>query len=76
MPFIRSLASKCRTYIVLVILLLGEIMPIYSCYAKKKLVCIIIAAPSGRQPFSYLKYTKSNIHLSCNVKSALDAEYL
>ena len=48
MPPIRSLASKCRTYIVLVILLLSEIMPIYSRYAEKKLVYIAIAAPSNR----------------------------
>ena len=44
MPPIRSLVSKCRAYIVLVILLLGEIMPIYSRCVKKKLVYIIIAA--------------------------------
>ena len=47
MPFIRFLASKRRAYIVAVILLLGEIMPIYSYYAKKKLVHIIITAPFG-----------------------------
>ena len=32
MPFIRSLTSKRRAYIVAIILLLGEIMPIYSHY--------------------------------------------
>ena len=42
MPPIRSLASKRRAYIVAVILLLGEIMPIYSHYAKKKLVYVVI----------------------------------
>jgi hypothetical protein len=47
MPSVRSLASKCYTYIIAVILLLSEIMPIYSCYTKKKLVYIIIAAPFG-----------------------------
>ena len=76
MLFIRSLASKCYIYIILVILLLSKIMPIYSRCAKKKLVYIIIAAPSSRQPFFYFKYTKSNIRLSCNIKSVLDAEYL
>ena len=44
MPPIRSLASKYRAYIVSVILLLGEIIPIYSRYAEKKLVYIIIVA--------------------------------
>ena len=46
-PPVRSLVSKCYIYIVAVILLLGEIMPMYSRYTKKKLVCIIIVAPSG-----------------------------
>ena len=45
MPPVRSLASKRHAYIVIVILLLGEIMPSYSCYKEKKLVCVIIAAP-------------------------------
>ena len=48
MPFIRSLAYKRRAYIVLVIFLLGEIMPICSRYAEKKLVCIIIVALFNR----------------------------
>ena len=63
-------------YIVSVILSLGEIMPIYSRYAKKKLVCVAIITPSSRQPFFYLKCTKSNICLSCNVKSVSDAKCL
>ena len=45
MPPIRSLAFKRRAYAVAVILLLGEIMPSYSYYKEKKLVCITIAAP-------------------------------
>ena len=44
MPPIRSLVSKRRTYIVAVILLLGEIMPSYSYYKEKKLVYVIIIA--------------------------------
>ena len=76
MLFIRSLASKCYIYIILVILLLSKIMPIYSCYTKKKLVCIIIIAPSNYQTFFYFKCIKSNIHLFCNVKLILDAKYL
>ena len=47
MPFIRSLASKRRTCVVAVILLLGKIMPTYSCCVLKGLVYIIIIAPLG-----------------------------
>ena len=47
MPSVRSLTSEYCTYIVAVILLLGEIMPIYSYYAEKKMVYIIIVAPSS-----------------------------
>ena len=76
MPPIRSLASKYRAYIVSVILLLGEIIPIYSRYAEKKLVYIIIIAPFGHQLSFCLKCTKSNIYLSCNVKLVSDTKYL
>ena len=72
---IRSSASERRAYVILVILLLGKIMPMYSRYAKKKLVYITITAPSSCQPSFCLKCTKSNIHLSCNVRSVLDAKY-
>ena len=74
MPLIRSLASKCRAYIITVILSLSKIMPIYSCYAEKKLVYIIIIALSSRQPSFYVKCTKLNIHLSCNIRLVLDAK--
>ena len=47
MPPIRFLVSKRRAYIISVILLLSEIMPLYSYYTKKKLVYIIIIAPSS-----------------------------
>ena len=47
MPSVRFLISKCYTYVILVILLLGEIMLIYSCYTEKKLVYIIIIALSS-----------------------------
>ena len=47
MPSVRSLISKCYTCVIAVILLLGKIMPICSCCAEKKLVYIIIAAPSS-----------------------------
>ena len=76
MPSIRSLASKCCTYIVSVILLFSEIMPIYSRCAEKKLVYIIIVALFSCQPSFYLKCTKLNIYLSCNVRSVLDTKCL
>ena len=76
MPPIRSLASKCRTYIVAVIFLFSKIMPSCSYCAEKKLVCIIIAAPFSRQPSFYIKCTKLNIYLSYNVKSVSNAKYL
>ena len=42
MPFIKSLVSKCCAYIVALILSLGVIMPIYSCYTEKGLICVAI----------------------------------
>ena len=68
---VRSLASKRTAYhfkLVAVILLLNKIIPTYSHYMEKGLVYIAIIAPLGRQPFFYTKYTKLNMHLSCNVK--------
>ena len=76
MPPIRSLVSKRYTHIMSVILLLSEIMPIYSRYAKKKLVYIIIIAPSSRQLSFCLKCIKLNIHSSCNIKLVLDTKCL
>ena len=76
MPFIRSLVSKRCIYIVTVILLLSEIMPTYSRYVLKGLVYIIIIALLGRQPFSYIKYTKLNMCLSCNVRLVSNAKYI
>ena len=76
MPPIRSLASKCCAYTVAVIPLLGEIMPSYSYCKEKKLVYITIMASFSRQPSSYIKCTKLNIHLSCNIKLVSNAECL
>ena len=76
MPSVRSLAFKHRAYIVVVILLLSKIMPSYSHYTEKKLVYIIITALFSRQPSSYIKYTKSNIRLSCNIRLVSNAKYL
>ena len=77
MPFIRSLASKRLAYyfkLVAVILLLGEIMPTYSCYAEKGLVYIIIIILLGHQPSSCTKCTKLNIYFSYNICSVSDAK--
>ena len=74
MPFIRSLAFKCCACVVAVILSLSEIMPTYSCCVLKGLVYVIIIALLSRQPSSYIKCTKSNIRLSCNVRLVFNAE--
>ena len=75
MPLIRSLVSKRRTYIVAVILLFSEIMPTYSHCVLKGLVYIAIIAPLGRQPSSYIKYTKLNMRLSCDIRLIFNAKY-
>ena len=76
MPFIRFLASERCAYIISIILLLSKIMPLYFYYTKKKLVYIIIAVLFSYQPSSCSKYTKLNIHLSYNIRSVSDTEYL
>ena len=50
-------------------------MPTYSYYMLKGLVYIIIIALSNRQPFFYIKYTKSNIRLSYNIRSVSNIKY-
>ena len=76
MPSVRSLTSKHCAHIVAVILLLSEIMPSCSHCEEKKLVYIIIIAPFSRQPSFYIKCTKLNMHLFCNIKSVSNAEYI
>ena len=76
MPPIRSLASAHHTKLVAVIFLLSKIMPSCSHYKEKKLVYIIIIALFGRQPSSYIKYTKLNMYLFYNIKSVFNIEYL
>ena len=79
MPFIRFLVSKrlaCRFKLVVVILLLGKIIPTYSRYAEKRLVCIIIIILFSCQPSFYIKYTKSNIRSFCNIYSVSNAKYI
>ena len=67
---------ECCAYIVTTILLLGEIIPSYSCCEEKKLVYVVIIAPFSHQTFFYIKCTKSNMRLSCNIRSVLDAKDL
>ena len=72
MPFIRSLVFKYTAYyfkLVAIILLLNKIMPTYFYYMEKGLIYIIIIAPLSRQLFSYIKCTKLNIYLSCDITS-------
>ena len=76
MLFTRSLVSKCCIYTVSLILLLGIVMPIYSCCTEKKLVYIIIMALFSHQPSSYSKYIKSNIYSSCNVYLVINTKYI
>ena len=72
--FIRSLVFKRRAYIVAMILLFNKIMPTCFCYMLKGLVYIIIIASLSRQPSSYIKYTKLNMRLSCNIRSVSNTE--
>ena len=78
MPLIRSSASKCTACcfkLVAVILLLSKIIPTYSYCVEKGLIYITIIALLGCQPFSYTKYTKSNMRLSCNVRLVSNTKY-
>jgi hypothetical protein len=79
MPFIRFLVSKYLAYhskLIAVILLFSEIIPFYSCYVEKGLVYITIITLYGRQPSSYSKYIKLNIHSSCNIYFISNAKYI
>ena len=73
-PPVRSLASKRYAYVIAIIFLFSEIMPTYSRYVLKGLVCVIIIAPLGRQPSFCTKCTKLNIYLSCNIRSVFNIE--
>ena len=64
-----SVASMRYTALIIFILSISEVILSCSCYIKKGLVCITIVALSGRQPLSYAKYTKANMHLSYNICS-------
>jgi hypothetical protein len=60
MPPIRFTAFKCRTLFTILISLNGEIISLYSYYAKKGLVYIAITSSSKCQPSFCLKCTKVN----------------
>ena len=67
--------SKRRIRIVSTILSLSEVILACSRCAKKGLVYVAIASPSGRQPSSYAKCIKANMRSSYNVRSVLDTKY-
>jgi len=76
-PPIRSILSTiyyART--VALVLLLGEVILLCSCCAKKGLVYVVIAALSSCQPSSYSECTKSNIQSSYNVRSVSNTKYI
>ena len=64
-PFI--LQTQYYIYIIAVILSLSKVILLYSCCAKKGLVYVAIAAPSGYQFSSCSKCTSANIRSSYNV---------
>ena len=76
MPPIRSSASGRYNKLITLIISISKVMPSYSCYIKKGLVYIIIAAFFGRQPSSYAECTKVNMCSSCNIYSVFNAKYV
>ena len=79
MPPVRSLVFKrtARHFkLIAVILLLGKIIPTYSCCAEKGLVYITIIALLGCQSSSYTECTKLNIRSSYNIYLVFNAKYM
>jgi len=77
MPPLRLLSSTIRrAHVVTVILLLGEVILLYSYYVEKGLVYIAIAALSSRQLSSYSKCTSINMQLSCNICLVSNIKYI
>jgi hypothetical protein len=76
MPFVRFLVSKHYALLVTSISLNREIMNPYSYYTRKGLVYIILTVPFSYQSFSYLKCTKVNTQLFCNIYSILLNKYI
>ena len=75
-PPVKSSASEHYACVIAVILLLSKIMPTYSYCVLKGLIYIAIITPLGRQPSSYIKCTKLNIRLSCDIRSVFNAKYI
>ena len=75
MPPVRSLTSIYYALLATSISLDGEIMSLYSYYAKKGLVYITITAPSSCQPSSYSEYIKANTYSLCDVRSVSTNKY-
>src|SRR6266568_3830311 len=69
-----SASSVCHNCVVIKILSLSEIMPLCSHCDEKGLVYITIALLTSHQPSSCVECTKVNMHFSCNVCSASNAE--
>ena len=76
MPPVRFSVSTHHAKLVAVIVSPSKIMPFYSCCKEKKLVYVIIVAPFSHQPSSYIKYTKLNMRLFCNIKLVFNTEYI
>ena len=68
--------AQYYTYVIAVILLLSEVMPLCSYCVERGLIYVAIAAPSGRQLSSYSKCTSSNMWSSYDVYSVSDTKYV
>ena len=73
---VRFSVSERHAYIIAIILLLSKIMPICSCYMLKGLVYIIIITLFSRQPSFYIKYTKLNMRLSCDIRLVSNIKFM
>ena len=74
MPPIRSLTSKRRAKLVSIIILLGEIIPSYFYYIKRRLLYIAIIALFSHQFSFYAKCTRANIRASYDICLVFNAE--
>ena len=71
-----SIASIHYAILVTLILSINKVMPLYSHYIKKGLVCVTIIVLSSRQPSSYAEYIKANIRFSYNICSISATKYI
>ena len=72
---IRSTASRRHNKLILLILSISKVMPSYSYYIKKRLLCIVIASPFSYQPLSCTKYITTNMRSSYNIYLVFNAKY-